>query len=836
MTPNDETRVNFGTINIEEEMKTSYLDYAMSVIVGRALPDVRDGLKPVHRRVLYAMNELGLTRGKAYKKSARVVGDVIGKYHPHGDVAVYDAIVRLAQDFSMRYPLVDGQGNFGSVDGDPPAAMRYTEVRMERITDEMLADLDKDTVDFAPNYDESLMEPKVLPARMPNLLINGSTGIAVGMATNIPPHNIGEIVDGLVMLIDNPESTIFDLMRVIKGPDFPTGGIINGKRGIEEAYMHGRGLLQVRALAEVVPMEKGDRESIIVWELPYMVNKARFIEKVAELVRDKKITGISEIRDESDREGMRVVMELKRGEVAEVIVNQLYKHTAMQTTFGVIMLALTGNQPRVMNLKTMLTLFIAHRKDVVLRRTRFELRKAEERAHILEGLKIALDNLDAVIKLIRAAASPDEAKSGLIVSFGLSAIQSQAILEMRLQRLTGLERDKIISEYKEVLKTIEYLKSVLASERMVMEIIRGEFLAIRQTYADPRRTQIVDESSELSIEDLIADEEMVITISHTGYIKRNPLTLYRSQRRGGKGKIGMETREEDFVEKLFTASTHDYLLFFTDKGRVYWLKVYQVPEAGRTAKGKAIVNLINKASDENVNAVLAVKGFTDSDYLIMGTRHGIVKKTALSAFSNPRASGIIALGLKEGDELIDVRRTTGESEVLLATKYGMAIRFKETDVRDMGRSATGVIGVRLKNDDQVVGMEIITADATILTATENGFGKRTDAGQYRIQTRGGSGLINIKTTKRNGNVVGIAVVDDTDDVMMITSSGKVLRMPVNGVSVISRNTQGVKFLDVGEGDKVVSLAKLAEKEDVAADADSAEGADEGPETGAGDTE
>jgi len=815
MTPTDETKHVPTTINIEEEMKTSYLDYAMSVIVGRALPDVRDGLKPVHRRVLYAMNELGLTRGKAYKKSARVVGDVIGKYHPHGDVAVYDAIVRLAQDFSMRYPLVNGQGNFGSVDGDPPAAMRYTEVRMERITDELLADLDKETVDFAPNYDESLVEPTVLPARMPNLLINGSTGIAVGMATNIPPHNIGEIVDGLIMLIDNPESTVFDLMRVIKGPDFPTGGIINGKRGIEEAYMHGRGLLQVRARAEVVPMEKGDREMIIVYELPYMVNKARFIEKVAELIRDKKITGISGdgLRDESDRDGMRVVMELKRGEVAEVILNQLYKFTAMQTTFGVIMLALTGNQPRVMDLKTMLSLFIAHRRDVVVRRTRFELRKAEERAHVLEGLKIALDNLDAVIKLIRAAAGPDEAKSGLMVNFGLSAIQAQAILDMRLQRLTGLERDKIISEYKEIIKTIEYLKSVLASDSKVMAIIREEFTAVRAAYADARRTEIVDETTELSIEDLIKEEEMVITISHTGYIKRNPLNLYRSQRRGGKGKIGMETREEDFVEMLFTASTFDYLLFFTDKGRMYWLKVYQVPEAGRVAKGKAIVNLINKASDERVNAVLPVKEFSETEFLIMGTKNGIIKKTALSAYSNPRASGIIAINLKDGDSLIDVRRTTGSSEVLLATRGGMAIRFKETDVRDMGRSATGVIGIRMKGKDEVVGMEILTPDATVLSATEHGYGKRSPASQYRTQTRGGSGLINIKTTKRNGEVVGIAMVDETDEIMMITTSGKVLRTKVSGVSVISRNTQGVKFLDVGEGDKVIGLAKLAEKEE-----------------------
>ncbi|MGC2423841.1 MAG: DNA gyrase subunit A [Nitrospirota bacterium] len=814
MTPIDETKPLIPTINIEEEMKTSYLDYAMSVIVGRALPDVRDGLKPVHRRVLFAMHELGLTRGKPYKKSARVVGDVIGKYHPHGDAAVYDTIVRLAQDFSMRYPLVDGQGNFGSVDGDPPAAMRYTEVRMERISDEMLADLEKDTVDFTPNYDESMFEPTVLPARIPNLLINGSTGIAVGMATNIPPHNLREVVDGVLMLIDNPKTTVFDLMKVIKGPDFPTAGIIYGRRGIEEAYMHGRGSIQVRARAEIVPMDKGDREMIVVNELPYQVNKARLIEKIAELVRDKKITGISDIRDESDRDGMRIVLELKRGEIASVILNQLYKYTAMQSTFGVIMLALVNNQPRVLDLRQVLTLFIAHRRDIVTRRTKFELRKAEERAHILEGLKIALDNLDAVIKLIRAASSPEEAKNGLKVKFGLSDIQSQAILDMKLQRLTGLERDKIISEYKEILKLIEYLKSVLASDRMVMEIIREETLKVKEAYGDIRKTEIADESTELTIEDLIAEEEMVITISHTGYIKRNPLTLYRSQRRGGKGKIGMETKEEDFVERLFTASTHDYLLFFTDKGRVYWLKVYQLPEAGRTARGKAMVNLINKSSDEQVTTVLPVKEFTDDAFLMMATSKGTVKKTALSAYGNPRLAGIIAINLKEDDHLIDVRQTTGNAEILLATKHGMAIRFNESDVRDMGRGATGVRGIKLKAEDEVVGMElIVNGDETILCATETGYGKRTKAKDYRTQTRGGLGLINIKTGGRNGNVIGIAAVEDTDDVMMITSNGKTLRMSVAGLSVIGRNTKGVKFLDVGDGDKVVSLAKLAEKEE-----------------------
>ncbi|MGA2192059.1 MAG: DNA gyrase subunit A [Nitrospirota bacterium] len=812
MTP-DENKSLISTINIEEEMKTSYLDYAMSVIVGRALPDVRDGLKPVHRRVLYAMSELGLTRNKPYKKSARVVGDVIGKYHPHGDAAVYDTIVRMAQDFSLRYQLVDGQGNFGSVDGDPPAAMRYTEVRMQKIADELLMDLDKETVDFVPNYDESLSEPTVLPARIPNLLINGSTGIAVGMATNIPPHNLREIIDGLLMLIDKPAATVFELMKAVKGPDFPTAGIIFGRRGIEEAYMHGRGSVQVRARAEAVPMERGDRESIIVTELPYQVNKARLIEKVAELIRDKKITGISDIRDESDRDGMRIVMELRRGEIATVILNQLYKYTAMQSTFGVIMLALVNNQPQIIPLRPMLQLFIGHRKDIVIRRTRYELKKAEERAHILEGLKIALDNLDAVIKLIRGAKDPEAAKSGLKVSFGLSDIQAQAILDMRLQRLTGLERDKIISEYKEVLKLIEHLKSVLGSESMVMGIIRDEFVAIRETYGDNRRTEIVDETTELTIEDLIAEEDMVITISHTGYIKRNPVTIYRSQRRGGKGKIGMETKEEDFVERLFCASTHDYLLFFTDKGRVYWLKVYQVPEAGRATRGKAIVNLIQKSSDENVTAVMPVKSFSEDAFLIMATAGGTVKRTALSAYSNPRASGIIAINLKEGDKLIDVRETGGDAEILLATRHGMAIRFKETDARGTGRATAGVRGIKLREGDFVVGMELIASpDQTILSATENGYGKRTKAKEYRTQARGGTGLINIKTGGRNGDVVGIAAVDDTDDVMMITQAGKILRMAVSALSVIGRNTKGVKFLDVGEGDKVVSLAKLAEKE------------------------
>jgi len=813
MTPLEETKLP-STVNIEEEMKSSYLDYAMSVIVGRALPDVRDGLKPVHRRVLYAMSDLGLARNKPHKKSARVVGDVIGKYHPHGDAAVYDTIVRMAQDFSMRYMLVDGQGNFGSVDGDSAAAMRYTEVRMEKIADDILADLDKDTVDFVPNYDETMTEPSVLPTRVPNLLLNGSTGIAVGMATNIPPHNLTEVMAALIALTDKPDMTVLDIMKHIKGPDFPTGGIIQGRRGIEEAYLHGRGIVKTRARAEIVPMKKGDREAIIVTELPYTVNKANLIKKIAELVRDKKITGISGdgIRDESDRDGMRIVFELKKGEIASVVLNQLFKHTAMESSFGIIMLALVNNQPRVLNIKQVLDLFIEHRKDVVIRRTRFELRKAEERAHILEGLKIALDNLDAVIKLIRGSKTPDDARTGLMANFGLTLIQAQAILDMRLQKLTGLERDKIISDYKEVIKLIEKLKAILASDMLVLEIVKDEFGEIRDKYADERRTAIEGEAAEFSVEDLIADENMVITVSHTGYIKRNPVTLYRSQRRGGKGMKGMETKTEDFVEQLFSASTHDYLLFFTDKGRVYWLKVYQVPEAGRTAKGKAVVNLIAKAPDENITTVIPVREFSEDKFLIMATRHGVVKKTSLSAYSNPRATGIIGINLKEGDSLIGVHQTDGESEVLLATRHGMSIRFKETDVRDMGRAATGVRGIKLKGDDEVVGMETITPDSTILTATEKGFGKRTKIGQYRLQSRGGSGIINIKTTARNGEVCGIANVVDGDEVMLIAQ---------DGISVIGRSTQGVKLLDIAEGDHVVALAKLAEKVE-----DEDEGADE----------
>jgi DNA gyrase subunit A len=799
-------------INIEQEMKTSYLDYSMSVIVGRALPDVRDGLKPVHRRILYAMFREGLLHSKKYSKSAGVVGEVLKKYHPHGDSAVYDTMVRMAQDFNMRYTLVDGQGNFGSVDGDPAAAYRYTEARLTKLAEELLADIDKETVDFVPNFDDTTVEPSVLPTRVPNLLINGSAGIAVGMATNIPPHNLSEVVDGIVLMIDNPEATIQELMALIKGPDFPTAGFIHGYEGIRQAYMTGRGIIQMRARA-TIEEGKGDRESIVVTELPYQVNKARLLERIAELVQEKKITGISEIRDESDREGMRVVIDLKKGEISSVILNQLYKHTAMQSTFGVIMLALVNNQPRVLNLRKLLSHFIQHRREVVLRRTKYDLRKAEERAHILLGLKIALENLDAVIALIKASASPEEAKSGLVREFTLSEIQAQAILEMRLQRLTGLERDKIIAEYEEVLKEIARLNEILASDELVMKIIRDEILAIKQEYGDTRRTEIVSKTSEIDIEDLIKDEDMVITISHAGYIKRNPLTTYRAQKRGGKGKIGMETKEEDFVERLFTASAHSYILFFTNKGRVYWLKVHQIPEAGRQAKGKAIVNLIQLGKDERVTAALPIREFTPEHFILMATKKGIIKKTELESYSHPRPSGIIAITLEGGDELISAEVTDGERDVFLGTRDGLSIRFSETDVREIGRAGKGVIGIRLDESNDVVGMEIVRDDSTILTVTENGYGKRSTLEDYRSQGRGGKGIITIKTTEKNGRVIGMAQVSEDDEIILITTNGKVLRIRTKDISVQGRNTQGVRLFDIDEGDKVVSFAKVVEREE-----------------------
>ncbi|HMU55558.1 MAG TPA: DNA gyrase subunit A [Nitrospira sp.] len=813
-----------GQIAIEDEMRSSYLDYAMSVIVGRALPDVRDGLKPVHRRILFGMNEMGLVHNRAYRKSAKIVGEIMGNYHPHGDSAIYDTLVRMAQDFNMRYPLVDGQGNYGSMDGDSPAAMRYTEARMTRLAEEMLADIDKETVDFGPNYDESRVEPLVLPTKVPNLLINGAGGIAVGYATNIPTHNLGEVVEGLLLLLENPDVTVAQLMKKIPGPDFPTAGFIYGMSGIKDAYETGRGLLKLRAKVVVESEQRTDRERLIVTEIPFQVNKAKLIEKIAELIQEDRIKGISDLRDESSaREGVRIVIELKRGEIPLVVLNNLYKHTQLETTFGVIMLALVNNRPEVLNLKQILHHFIEHRREVVVRRTAFDLRKAEERAHILEGLKIALDNLDAVITLIRRAQSPDEARAGLMRQFALSEIQATAILDMRLQRLTQLERTKLIEEYAEVLKQIEYLKSVLGSEALVRKIIKDELTQIYETYRDERKTQIVKEEAEISVEDLIAEEEVVVTISHAGYIKRNAASLYRAQRRGGKGKIGMGIKDEDFVETLFTASTHDALLFFTDAGKVYWLKVHEIPEASRAAKGKALVNLLALSGNEKVTATLPVKEYRDDRFVIMATKRGIIKKTELSAYRNPRQGGIIALGLEEGDKLIAVQVTDGRREILLGTKQGITIRFKEDEVRPMGRTAYGVKGITLEEGNEVIGMETITPDSTtaILTVTEGGYGKRTPVTEYRVQGRGGKGIISVKTTERNGPAVGFLQVRDDDEIMMMAAQGKVLRCKVDDIREIGRNTQGVRILDLdGEEDRVVAVARLAEsaeRDDAVAD-------------------
>jgi DNA gyrase subunit A len=803
-------------INIEDEMKSSYLDYAMSVIVGRALPDVRDGFKPVHRRILHGMNEMGLAHNRPYRKSAKIVGEIMGNYHPHGDSAIYDTLVRMAQDFNMRYPLVDGQGNFGSVDGDPPAAMRYTEARLTKLAEEMLADIDMDTVDFTPNYDESRMEPRVLPARVPNLLINGGNGIAVGYATSIPTHNLAEVVDGLMLVLENPEVTIEQLMKKIPGPDFPTAGFIYGKQGIKDAYKTGRGLLSLRAKAVIETDERTERDRIIVTEIPYQVNKARLIEKIAELIQDKKLEGISDLRDESDRDGMRIVIELKRGEIPLIILNNLYKHTQLQTTFGVIMLALVNNRPSVLTLKQILEAFVEHRREVVVRRTAFQLRKAEERAHILEGLKIALDHLDAVIQLIRRSQSPDIARTGLMREFQLTEIQATAILDMRLQRLTQLERNKLIEEYQEILKRMEYLRSVLGSEMLVRKIIKEELVAIKEEYKDERRTQIVSEEADINVEDLIAEEEVVVTVTHAGYIKRNPVSLYRAQRRGGKGKIGMGVKDEDFVETLFTASTHDYLLFFTDAGKVFWLKVHEIPEAGRAAKGKAMVNLLALSGDEKVTATLPVKEFRDDRYVFMATRQGVIKKTELSAYSNPRQGGIIALSLDGGDKLIGVQITDGQREILLGTRQGIVIRFKEEDVRPMGRTAHGVRGITLEEGNQVIGMETITPDSTtaVLTITENGFGKRTSVSEYRLQGRGGKGIISVKTTERNGLAVGFVQVRENDEIMMMSSKGKILRCRVDKIREVGRNTQGVRVLEMEEtDDRVVGVARLADTGD-----------------------
>jgi DNA gyrase subunit A len=832
------TPQNKIAVNIEDEMKRSYMDYAMSVIIGRALPDVRDGLKPVHRRCLYAMYDMSNDWNKPYKKSARVVGDVIGKYHPHGDTAAYDTIVRMAQDFSLRYTLVDGQGNFGSIDGDRPAAMRYTEIRLRHLSHELLADLDKETVEMAPNYNDELLEPTVLPSKFPNLLVNGSTGIAVGMATNIPPHNLGEVIDGIVAVINNPDLALEELLTLIPGPDFPTGATIYGRQGIRDAYTTGRGIIQIRAKAHVEAAKKAERQSIVVTELPYQVNKARLIEKIAELVKEKKIEGISEIRDESDREGMRIVIELRRDENPEVLLNQLYKLTQMQSSFGIILLAIVHNRPRILSLREMIDCFVEHRAEVVTRRTNFELKKALARAHILEGLKIALDWLDAVIELIRSSKTPPEAKKGLMegtfadaeflarlelprpVGYDdgvhLSEIQAQAILEMRLQRLTGLERDKILSEYEEILKLIARLREILASDREIFNIIISELTEIRDKFGDQRRSEISDTTPDISLEDTIMDEEMVVTISHTGYIKRSAVDLYRSQRRGGKGKTGMKTREEDFVEQLFIASTKDYLLCFTDAGRMYWLKVYEIPEGNRTTKGKAVVNLVSVGMEEKITTILPVKEFSEHTFLFMATRNGVVKKTPLIEYSNVRSGGIIAVNLDDGDKLIGVALTDGTKDVFLASRNGKAIRFGEQDVRSMGRVTRGVRGMNLNEDDHVIGMEIVDNDvvgSTIFTVCENGYGKRTDLDEYRDQSRGGKGIITIKTSDRNGCVVNVMQVSNDNDLMVITDNGKILRVPVSGFSVIGRNTQGVRLITTEEKEKVVAVARLAEKEE-----------------------
>jgi len=796
------------SISIEEEMKVSYLDYAMSVIIGRALPEVRDGLKPVQRRILYAMFREGLLPNKKYSKCAGVVGEVLKKYHPHGDSAVYDALVRLAQDFNMRYVLVDGQGNFGSIDGDPAAAYRYTEARLAKISEELLADIDKETVAFTPNFDETTEEPVVLPTRVPNLLVNGSAGIAVGMATNIPPHNLGEVVDGLTMLLENPQVTVNELMGAIKGPDFPTGAIIHGTQGIVNAYTTGRGLIKVRAKV-LIEREARGNESIIVSELPYQVNKARLIEKIAELVREKRIEGISDIRDESDRDGIRVVMEIKRGEMAQVILNNLYKHTAMESTFGVIMLAIVEGKPLVLTLKEMLDKFLQHRRNVILLRTRFELRKAEEKAHILEGLKIALDHLDEIISLIRRSKTPEDARTGLMTKYPLSQIQAQAILDMRLQRLTGLERDKIIKDYEETLKEIERLKAILGSDALVWKIVKDELVEVKSKFADERRTDIVPETADLTIEDLITEEEMVITVSHNGYIKRNPLSIYRSQRRGGKGLTGMETREEDFVEQLFIGSTHDHMLFFSNNGRLYWLKIYQIPEAGRAAKGKALVNLLSLSEGERITTALNVKDFNDG-YLVMFTKAGIVKKTKLSEYNNPRAKGIIAVTLDEGDELIVVKKTSGNNDIIIGTKRGLAARFEEDDVRSVGRTARGVIGIRLGKDDEVVSANVVEERMSLLTVTEKGLGKRTEIGEYPVHARGGKGVISIKVVERGGNAVGLLQVKDEDEVVLITNAGKLIRTVAGKISLLGRNTQGVKLMDLEAEDRIVSIGRVAE--------------------------
>ncbi|MBL7054218.1 DNA gyrase subunit A [Candidatus Woesearchaeota archaeon] len=791
---------------IEEEMKQSYVDYSMSVIVGRALPDARDGLKPVHRRILYAMHEMGLLYNKPFKKSATVVGAVLGKYHPHGDAAVYDSLVRMTQDFSLRYPLVQGQGNFGSVDGDRAAAYRYTEARLKKIAEEMLQDIEKKTVKFVPTFDNSNKEPSVLPAKLPNLLINGSSGIAVGMATNIPPHNIAEVIDGVINQIDNPEITVRELMQFVKGPDFPTGGLICGRNGIINAYSTGRGKVIVRA--KTITEEIKGRQRIIVTEIPYMVNKAELIIHIAELVKDKKIDGISDLRDESDRDGMRVVIELRKDGNAEVVLNQLYRHSRLQTTFGINILALVNNEPKILNLKNLIGHYISHRRDVVRKRALFELNKAQQRAHILEGLIVALNDIDRIIKLIKESKSTETARTSLISNYKLSEEQTNAILEMRLQRLTSLEQEKIRKEHKNLLKLIEELKFILQNPKKILDIIKNELLELKGQYGDERKSEIVDvETTDLNMEDLVEKEDMVVTITHSGYIKRLHLDTYKQQRRGGKGVIGTTTHEDDFVNDLFIANTHSYLLFFTNKGKVHWLKVYYIPEAGRQAKGKAMVNLLNLEKDEKVNAFIPVKKFDNERYLIMGTKRGIVKKTKLIAYGNPRKNGVIAITLAEDDELINVKLTDGHKQIILATKNGIAVRFKEEDVRAAGRSAQGVRGIRLKND-RVIGMVVADDEKSLLTVTENGYGKRTKVGDYRLINRGGSGVRNIICSERNGKVVSVNSVLDNDEIIFISQKGIVIRVPVSDISVIGRATQGVRLMKLNGEDKVVATTKI----------------------------
>jgi DNA gyrase subunit A len=882
-------------VNIEDEMRKSYLDYAMSVIIGRALPDVRDGLKPVHRRILYGMYEQGNTAGKAYKKSARIVGDVMGKFHPHGDSAIYDAVVRMAQDFSMRYRLVDGQGNFGSIDGDNPAAMRYTEVRLTRLAEELMRDdIDKETIDWVPNYDGSLSEPSVLPAKYPNLLVNGSSGIAVGMATNIPPHNLGEVIDACLMVIENPAATWQELMTVLPGPDFPTAGFIHGIEGIREAYSTGRGIIQVRARANIETQKKSEKQQIVVTEVPYMTNKARLLEKIRDLVLEKRIEGISDLRDESDRDGIRIVIELKRDALAEIVLNHLYRNTQMQTTFGIIFLAIVNNRPEIMPLPTILRHFVEHRKEIVVRRTRFDLRKAEERAHVLEGLVRALDVLDELITLIRASRTGQEAKEGMIARWQFSDIQAQAILDMRLQRLTGLEREKLIQEYQEILATIARLKEILASEHLVLEIIAAELRGIKEAYGDKRRTEIIPDTSEISIEDLVADEDMVITVSRGGYIKRSPLSMYRSQRRGGKGRIGMQTKEEDIVEHLFVASTHAYVLVFTDRGRMYWLKVHQIPEVASNARGKAIVNLLPLEQNESVRALLTTRDFSEGKYVVMATRGGKIKKTELAAFSNVRAAGIIAIDILEGDDLYAVRLSNGSNEIFVGTQRGMAIRFHESDVRPMGRGAAGVKAISLKPEDTVIEMDVLpetpegrtraekkaqvaeeiesdvdsievlelveaaeTGDVVeddgteaesdeivaetivdndpygqILTVTEKGFGKRTPIRSYRLTSRGAQGVSNIRLTDKNGKVAGAAHVYAGDQLLLITEQGMMIRVACDDIRSMGRNTQGVRVINIDEGDTVVAAVKVVDRED---DKEPLETSETGEEMDAGES-